>query len=617
MKKSVTPVGIVLCVLISLLLAWFCAAEPEFLAKLPILCALVELLPFALAVFIARNALTSGIFCCAASAAAAVFSVYDRIFAGGTRSLLAPAAAVLAALMVGKYFRDKAAPEPLSRDDFSDVLPPSATVLRDGSQREIPVSEIAEGDIVSVRPGETVPCDGEIIAGRSELDEKPLTGELAAVLRSEGERVMAGSRNISGFLTVRADGESLLEKTVSLCCERSDSKKNPFDKKAAALRCLGCAAVSAVVFATVFFALGLDSALFALVLSLAELSPCAFGAPRSFALLFASSKAASEGVRFRDPAALEKLSKISSAVVDLTGTATVGKLSVCKTVPLGKMPEKGVIRLAAALCDGAEGSEFSAIKDRCTENGVAVPPCIACERLVGKISGTVDGQRAELSSLKEDSAPFAEGDPELEGKLLKTLFFGGEAVGIIALEDSVKPNAVAAVRALNERGVNTLLVSGGSVHNPEAVLSKLGAGSLADGLDALGKAEAVENMNNGGSVAVIADGVSDCAALSAADCGFALASGAGVAKRCASAVLLRNDLRDILPLFGLAGSAEVCEKRAFIASEAVRAAAFAASGILALFGAFAAASAVCAAGILAAPAAAAVFASRVKIKSNG
>ena len=96
MKKSVTPVGIVLCVIISLLLAWFCAAEPEFLAKLPILCAFVELLPFALAVFIARNALSSGIFCCAASAAAAVFSVYDRIFAGGTRSLFAPAVAVLA-----------------------------------------------------------------------------------------------------------------------------------------------------------------------------------------------------------------------------------------------------------------------------------------------------------------------------------------------------------------------------------------------------------------------------------------------------------------------------------------------------------------------------------------
>lgn len=602
MKKSVTPVGIVLCILICGLLAWLGA-----LSGLPLVYALIELLLFGLTAYLGRKALSDGIFACVAVIAAVLFSLYDRIWAGGERSLFAPAAAVVTALMIGKYITDKITPEPVGRDTFSEVVPKTAAVLRDGAERKIPADEIVQGDIVAIRPGELVPCDGEIIAGRSEIDEKPITGELAAVLRSEGERVKAGSRNISGFLTVCADGGSELERMIMSCCEMSEEKRKPSDRKPAILRGLTVSAISLMISAIVFAASGIFEAAFAFALTFAAICPCASGISRTLSYFFASKKAASEGVRFCNPSAIDAIRRTDVAVVDLNGTATVGKLSVSEVVSLGDMNTQDIIRVAAALCDEAEGADFVAIKERCILNGVAVPPCIACERLVGVITGTVDGRRAKLSSLREDCEYCG-----LAGKLLKTLFLNDEAVGVIAISDSVKPNAVSAVKALSERGIRTVLITGMSESESEDVISKIGADELRCGLSAEKKCETVtEIQKSRGAAAVIADGVSDCSALTAADCGFALGSGAEAAKKCASAVLLRNDLRDILPLIDLSASAARCAKAGFIASETVRAAAFAASGIAAVLGAYAVASAVCAAGILLAPATAAIFASQV------
>ncbi len=606
MKRSVSPVGIVLCAVICGLLWWLGTLQGA-----PLLYALIELLLFALEVYIAGAALFDGAFCCASAAAAALFSLYDRLWCGGGRSLFAPAAAVIAALAVIKYLKDRTTPAAVSKSDFSGVLPESAVVLRDGAEKTVPAEDIKEGDIVSIRPGETVPCDGEIIAGRSEIDEKPITGELYAMLRSEGERVKAGSRNISGFLTVRADGVSELFKMVSYCCERPKSKKSPTDRRAFVLRCLIGTAAPIAVSAVVFAVSGVDNAAFALALTLLAGSPCAFGASRAFSRLFAAKKAASEGVRFRDPSAIDTLRGVTRAVIDYNGTATVGRLSVCGVTPLGETGPQDIIRLASALCDGADGGDFAAITERCLRNGVAVPPCISCERLAGRITGTVDGRRIVLSSLKEDCEPLAEGRPELEGKLLKAVFAGGKAIGLIAFEDSVKPNAAAAVKKLSERGVDTLLISGGSVFEPDRAAAEVGAERLICGLGPIAKCEALREEKSAGYKIAVADGVSDCAVLSTADCSFALASGAEEAKRCASALLLRNDLRDILPLIGLSESAARAEKLGFATSEAVRALGFAASGAAALFGAYFAVSAICAAGILLAPAAAAIFASRV------
>lgn len=569
----------------------------------PFLAALIELVLFLPSAFFGRRVFLRGFsvfrarrlneefFVVLAVIFGLSFSLYEIFMIvfterGAERLLFAPCSAAILLSLLGDYASSKTKPKESALALLESMKLCEATVLRDGAEERLPASEVKEGDILTIRPDSAVPCDAEIIAGRSDLDEKAVTGELAPAFKSEGDYVFAGSRNISGFLTVRAlGGESRLDRLIYSYKTAQKPLQNGFTRRfTRACGLIGCA-LAIIIAAAVSFLAGADSGAFFAIATLILLCPCGFSLARARVDLSAASKAETEGILLKDPSALSRLEKVGCAVIDRTGTATVGKLSVCDVVSLSDLDEDSVIRLAAALCAEFYEPPFEAVTEQCRLKGIAVPPCIAPERLAGKLTGIVDGGRVELSSLYEDVSPFAGEYPRLgEGKkTVFALFRADEALGLIAVSDRIKPNASAAVKMLSERGIPSYLATGGMGEALESEASELGAKGCEAELSGEDIMKYVCGLRGSGAVIMIGDGVGDCAALKAADFSFALASGAEAAKKSASAVLLRNDLRDVMHALSLSASAEKFEKLSLSALAVLRAAALLTAALLCVF----------------------------------
>ena len=576
-------------------------AASGLLAQLPFLNALIQLAMFAAAVFVGKRTFIRALgevhnrrigesfFSALASTFGAAFSLYEMFMIvfterGAERLLFAPCVAVIAISMFSEYRTEKAKPAGGALNNLESLRPAKAAVLRDGAEITVSPNEICKGDIIAVRPGETIPCDGDIIAGRSDIDETVLTGELLPVCMSEGGHVSAGSVNLSGFLTVRADGENALEALISAYRAASRSEKRSLSRRITRISGLIALFASAVLFIICTLFGELDLAAFLFVAVFGVFCPCGLMLARLSADNAASRRGASDGLFLRDPSALANIGRADTVVIDRTGTATVGKLAVSEVVVLNDgLSEASVVRLAAALCANATGVDYSAITEYCLALDTAIPPCIAPERLPAKLTGIVDGQRVELSSLYEDTAPFLDGRQDLlDGeKVLRCVFCGDEAVGVIVLCDKLKPNAQAAVKALTERGMQTLLMTGGHGSDIVNETEDLGADGFVTELSASEKADFINDLrDNGKTVMMIGDGVSDCAALRAADFSFALSSGAEAAKNASSAVLLRNDLRDVIAAVELSESAERAEKLSLCVIAALRTTVFVISAAL-------------------------------------
>ena len=556
---------------------------PPFAAALIQLCIYAASLLFGRGVLIraaggiARRKYRPEFFSAGAVLIGTAFSLYEMfmmIFTerGAERLLFAPCSAVLFVSAVAIRASDRAKSRTSAAGYLESLRPKTATVLRDGAEADISPDEIRRDDIVSVKPNEIIPCDGEIIAGMSDIDEKTVRGELLPILRSEGECVRAGSLNLSGFLTVRAfGGDGELDRLIGAYkTARRAEKQTPARRLT---RICGLASLPIAIVAAVLSGVfaGADSWFFALSAAAILLCPCGFTLVRTAQELRAAKKAKSVGVELREPAALSALEAAEAAVIDRTGTATVGKLCVDSVIPLGELSEGGIIRLAAALSAEIGGDDFVAVVEKCKAEDIAVPPCIAAERLAGKATGIVDGRRVEISSRMEDYLPLLEGREEAaEGEnAIRAVFFGGEAVGLITLCDKLKPNAASAIRELSEMGVKAFVVSGGD-RNLASEAEALGAAGFEANLSAAEKSEYLSKV--GRPAIMIGDGVSDCAALRSADFSFALSSGEEPAKESASAVLVRNDIRDVISAIRLAESAKAAEKLALCAMSAFRAA---------------------------------------------
>ncbi len=606
MQKRVTPLGAAITLIFCLALCWLEAADLGFMSSMPLVGLLVELVLLLPALYFSFAALRRDVFSILAIAFATVFSVFDafRCFfseeADSGRLLLALASAVAAVSSINKLVTDKAKPMPSdTAKALSELLPETGTVLRDGAETKLPVSEILPGDIVAIRPGETVPCDGEIIAGMSELDENLLRGELSARFCSEGDSVRAGSVNISGFLTVRASGDP---GDLAGLTESYNSAVRPpfksFSKKFIRIYRFAAPAAAVLCALAAMLSGGADTALFYFTMIFALLCPCGLSAAEAFGGLAAARKSTGCGLVIRDISAFERLKSVTAAVIDRTGTATVGKLAVTDILPLDDVPEDGIIRLAAALSVCAAGGDFAAIAERCRILDIPIPPCISPERLPGKIIGTVDGRRVELSSLKEDCEPYLSERPELSEKELRALILGGRAVGLIALRDSVKPNAVSAIGLLSERGIRSVLVTGGE-KNAERDAFELGIETYCTDMSPEDKLGYVVSLQKSGeTVAFIAEGTGDCAALRGADCGIALASGDSAARDAASVLLLRNDLRDLIPAIRLSALCLTAEKISLIVTASFRAAFTAAAATVCSLVGSGAGAVICSAGLI-------------------
>ena len=485
------------------------------------------------------------------------------------------AAAVVTLILLGKYL--EAAAKGRTSEAIRRLLalrPATARVVRGGVEREVPVEAVAVGDVVRVRPGETVPVDGVVAEGTSYVDESLVTGEPIPVEKGEGAEVVGGTVNGAGSVLVRAErvGEdSTLAQIVRLVEEAQASRPaiQALADRVVAVFVPAVLVVAALVFG-VWLAVGPDPALtYALVAAVSVLiiaCPCAMGLATPVSVMVGTGKAAEIGVLFRKGEALQTLSEVDTVALDKTGTITEGRPALTDLRPAPGVEADEVLRLVAAVEGPSEHPVARAIVGAASERGLTAPPVRDFEAVAGMgVRGTVEGRRVEvgadrfMASRGLDVSPFAADAGRLgdEGKTPLYAAVDGRLAAVLAVADPVKPTSRAAVAALHRQGLRVAVVTGDNRRTAEAVARGLGIDEVIAEVLPADKAAAVRRLQAEGRgghergsrparVAFVGDGINDAPALAQADVGVAIGTGTDVAIESADVVLMAGDLGGIV-----------------------------------------------------------------------
>ena len=446
-----------------------------------------------------------------------------------------------------------------------DLTPKMARRVRPGGEDEdVHVSHIGVGDLLRVRPGESVPVDGEVVEGRATVDESLVTGESMPVTREAGDAVIAGAINRTGSFVMRADrigAETMLSRIVQMVAQAQRSRA-PIQKLAD--RVSGWFVPAVILVAVLAFAawaiLGPDPQLgYALVVAVSVLiiaCPCALGLATPMSIMVGVGRGARAGVLVRNAEALERFEKVDVLLVDKTGTLTRGQpaLTAIETVE-GADPDEA-LRLAASLERGSEHPIAEAIVRAARERNLALAEPAGFESPVGKgVMGQVDGRAVIIGRapfLQEhgiDTAPLAARADALRTEGATAVFAAadGALLAVLAVADPVKPTTRPALEALARAGVEVVMVTGDNAVTANAVAAKLGIHEVKADTPPDRKAALVEEYRaRGRHVAFAGDGVNDAPALAAADVGIAMGAGADVAIESAHITLLSGDLGGIV-----------------------------------------------------------------------
>lgn len=444
------------------------------------------------------------------------------------------------------------------------LAPKTARRLReDGSEEDVVLSAVQAGDRVRVRPGESIPVDGEVLEGRSVVDESLLTGESLPVEKSPGSRVIGATMNGSGSLVVRATqvgAASLLAQIVRLVAEAQRSRA-PMQRLADRVAGVFVIGVLAVALLTLLL-WGLfgpePSWTYALVNAVSVLiiaCPCALGLATPMSIMVATGRAARSGVLFRDAAALERLREIDTLIVDKTGTLTEGRPELREVVAAVGFTIDDVLRRAASLELGSEHPLAAAVIAAARQRGLVPEPVRDFEAIAGQgVVGIVGsesvalGNAALMTARGVDIAPLAERAERLRAQGAGVMFvaFAERAAGFVAVADPLKPTTAAALQDLRAAGLSVVMASGDAVATARAVAAEVGIVDVHGGLQPQDKLELVRRLQaQGRRVAMAGDGVNDAPALAAADVGIAMGSGTDVALASAAITLVKGDLRRI------------------------------------------------------------------------
>ena len=446
-----------------------------------------------------------------------------------------------------------------------DLTPTTARRIRDdGSDEEVTLDLVQIGDRLRVRPGEKVPVDGEVIEGRSTLDESLVTGESMPVTKTVGDTVIGGTINTSGALLIRADrigADTMLSRIVALVAEaqRSRAPIQRMADKVAGVFVPVVIAIAVIAFA-VWAAVGPDPRFaHGLIVAVAVLiiaCPCALGLATPISIKVGVGSGASHGVLIKNAEALERMEKVDTLVVDKTGTLTEGRPSVTAIVladPAGTQDE--ALRLAAGVERASEHPLAAAIVEAATSRGLTLPEVSDFDSPVGRgVLGTVEGRRVVLGSADFltsqdiDSSPLAvEGDRlRATGATAILLAVDGTLTAALAIADPVKATTPAALADLKAQGVEIVMLTGDNQVTAQAIAATLGIDRVEAGVLPDRKADVVQRLRSEGKVVAMAgDGVNDAPALAAADVGLAMSSGTDVAMESAGVTLLHGDLMGI------------------------------------------------------------------------
>ncbi|WP_172330046.1 heavy metal translocating P-type ATPase [Mangrovicoccus sp. HB161399] len=454
-----------------------------------------------------------------------------------------------------------------------DLAPKTARRVTEAGEEDVPLDEVAAGDLLRVRPGESVPVDGTVTEGRSAVDESMITGEPVPVEKTEGEPVTGGTLNKSGSFVMRAESvgaETTLSRIVGMVSKAQRSRA-PIQAVADRVASYFVPAVVAVaVLAFLAWALfgpspALSYAFVAAVSVLIIACPCALGLATPMSIMVATGRGAQAGVLIRDAEALERFSKVDVLVVDKTGTLTEGKPALTDTVPAEGIEAGELLSLAAALERGSEHPLAEAILAGAREADAEELSADGFEAVTGKgVTGTVGGRRVALGNaalMADEGAGTAALEAEAgklqgEGKTAMFVAVDGRAAGIVAVADRIKETTPEAIRALHEAGLRIVMATGDAEATARAVARELGIDEVHAGVSPEDKHALVERLQADGlSVAMAGDGVNDAPALAAADVGIAMGTGADVAMESAGITLVKGDLGGILRARRLAEAA--------------------------------------------------------------
>ncbi len=502
------------------------------------------------------------------TSAAYFYSLYLLLArAAGTHLYFDSAAVVIALVTVGKWLEVRAKRSTTAQiKALMSLRPERARVERGGAEIEIPASAVAVGDVVVVRPGERLPVDGTVIGGRSEVDESLLTGESLPVAKSPGDRVTGGAINGGGLLrieTTAVGDQSTLARIIALV-EGAQSGKAPMQRlvdRVAGIFVPVVAALSVAAFLGWWLIAGdFTTAIIAAVSVLVIACPCALGLATPTALVVGTGVAARAGILIRDAEALERAHRLDTIVLDKTGTLTEGKPKVTEVVPSG-VSERELLQLAAAVQAGSEHPLARAVLARASELGPggADGPSAPLEDFQSHagmgLTARVGGKRVVIGNrrlMRSRGIRLEEGESraaalEAQGRTVMWVAVLEPQPtwrGLIAVADPIKPEAAAAVRHLDEIGIQTVLLTGDNERTAAAVAAQLGIRRVLAGVLPEEKAAEVRRLQaQGRQVGMVGDGVNDAPALAAADVGFAMGTGADVAMETAGVTLMRGDPR--------------------------------------------------------------------------
>ena len=442
-----------------------------------------------------------------------------------------------------------------------DLAPKTASVLRDGVEVEIPVEEVAVGDLVVVRPGGRIPVDGVVTEGASSVDESALTGESLPVEKGPGDKVAAASINKSGFFTFRATrvGEDTTLAQMIRLVEEASASKAPIAKLADKVAGIFVPTVIAIALVTAvvwLIATGGDvtRALTAGVAVLVISCPCALGLATPVAIMVGTGKGAENGILIKSAEALETLHAIQTVVVDKTGTLTQGKPSVTHCLPAEGVTEEELLCVAASLEKPSEHPLAEAILNEAEERDIPLAPIQDFEAVSGRgVRGTLHGaavlagNRAMLEEAGISLGSLGDKGEALARDGKTPLYFAedGKMLGVVAVADTPKATSAEAVRQFQALGIDVVMLTGDNQRTAQAVGRALGVNRVIAEVLPQDKEQVVAQLQaDGKRVAMIGDGINDAPALARADVGMAIGAGTDVAIESADVVLMKSDLLD-------------------------------------------------------------------------
>ncbi len=507
----------------------------------------------------------------------AMFVMADQLAATDTHAAMMTAmdnlyfesaGTILTLVTVGKYLETRSKSKTGSAiEGLLDLAPKTAHVVAgDGSETTVDAEDVQVGQVLRVKPGESVPVDGVVLEGASAVDESALTGESIPVEKAAGDTVWAATVNRTGAFTLRATrvgADTNLAKIIQLV-EDANATKAPIARladKVAAVFVPAVVAIAAVTFVAWMIATAnVNEALTAAVAVLVISCPCALGLATPVAIMVGTGKGAEMGVLFKSAEALETLRGVDTVVLDKTGTVTLGKPVVTDVLPAvhedgSAMSEKQLLKLAAALERQSEHPLAEAIMARADELGIVARTVADFAAVPGRGVTAREGQNVVAAGnarlMNELGVAYNQAALDTlaaDGKTPLLFAKNGQLAGIIAVADEVKPTSRDAIAALVKLGIKPVMLTGDTRTCALAVARRVGLGAdsvISDVLPQDKERHVRELQQAGACVAMVGDGINDSPALARADVGLAIGAGADVAKEGADVVLMRSDLLDV------------------------------------------------------------------------